>query len=234
MHDIKDIYDKTKLHDTLNDKNDDVPITHTHVFHKEYPRLIKIELPHVEPDGEFYELLYSRESTREFSGKSIELKKIAMILNSCGISDLNRHPERRTYPSAGARFPIEIYLISFNVLNIDPGIYHYNMRKKYLEQLLVKNLKKNEQKLCSSYIENASAVLIFTTVISRSEVKYGVKAYPYSLIEVGHMCQNIQLSCKKYDVHSCPIGGFVNDYISKILDLTNNELPLYTIGLGLK
>ena len=227
------MYNKTKLYDTVNVESDDVPITHTRVFHKNYPRFPKTPLPNIELDGEFYELLYSRKSVRKFTGKSIELKKIAMILNSCGISNSNRDPEQRTYPSAGARFPIELYLVSFNISGIDPGIYHYDMKQKCLEQLLKKNLKKDEQKLCSSYIENSSAVLIFTAVISRSEVKYGVKAYPYSLIEIGHMCQNIQLSCTKYGVGSCPIGGFVNDYISEILDITNDELPLYTIGLGL-
>ena len=230
---MKDIYEKTKLDHTLPDSPSDPPITHTHVFHKEYPRLKKIDMSNTIPDGEFYSLLYSRESSRSFSNEPIPLDTISRIFISCGISDVNRKPEKRTYPSAGARFPIEMYLISFNVTDIDRGAYHYNIDMHCLELLLKKDLTPIMSDFCSPYLENSAAALVFTAVIPRSAAKYWVKSYPYSLIEAGHMCQNIHLACTKFNVQSCPIGGFVNNSVSEILDLTSNELPVYTIGMGL-
>ena len=140
------MYNKTKLYDTINVESDDVPITHTRVFNKNYPRFPKTPLPNIELDGEFYELLYSRKSVRKFTGKSIELKKIAMILNSCGISNSNRDPEQRTYPSAGARFPIELYLVSFNISGIDPGIYHYDHETKMFRTVTKEKFEKKMNK----------------------------------------------------------------------------------------
>ena len=230
---VKDVYELTKLDRSLPDPPSDPPITHTHVFHKEYPRLRRIDMPDAVPDGELYSLLYSRESSRLFSDEPVPLDTVSKILLSCGISDPGRRPERRTYPSAGARFPVEIYLISFNIAGIDRGAYHYNVGRHCLELLLKKDLTPAMWDFCSPYIENAAAAVVFTAVIPRSAAKYWVKSYPYSLIEAGHMCQNIHLACTKFGVRSCPIGGFVNDSVSEILDLTPSELPVYTMGMGL-
>lgn len=221
----------TKLSDNTME-NEEPPITHIHVFHKEYPRLAQTDLPDIVPSGEFFDLLFSRESSRVFSGKPIPLDVLAIILRSCGIVDPSRRPEKRTYPSAGARFPIEVYVVVFKVEGISPGAYHYNFSKHCLELLLEANLTDESTNICSPYVENPAAALVFTAAIARSEVKYGIRSFPYSLIEAGHMCQNVHLACTKLCVGSCPIGGFVNESVSDILDLTDNELPLYTIGMG--
>ena len=232
LSDIRQFYDKTKLSDN-NAESGESPITHVHVFHKEYPRLARTALPDTVPPGELFSLLFSRESSRIFSGKPIPLDMLAIILRSCGLVDPSRQPEKRTYPSAGARFPVEVYAIAFNVEAVRPGAYHYNFSKHCLELLLEADLADEAMSICSPYVENPAAALVFTAAIARSEVKYGIRSFPYSLIEAGHMCQNVHLACTKLCVGSCPIGGFVNDAVSDILDLTDNELPLYTIGIGM-
>ncbi|MDE1810740.1 MAG: SagB/ThcOx family dehydrogenase, partial [Candidatus Micrarchaeota archaeon] len=178
------------------------------------------------------DLLKRRKSERTFSDKPIPLKLIANVLGSCKITD--NDPERRTYPSAGARFPIEIYIVAFRVKGLEPGIYHFNSRKFSLETILLSDLKKFETEFVSPFLKNPAGAVVLTSVMSRSEVKYGLKAYPYSLIEAGHMGQNILLSCIKNKVGSCPVGGFVNDRIIELFDLTEDEVPLYVIGFGFK
>jgi len=231
LDEIKKFYEKTKIV-KFNDDEGIAPITFVHVFHKHYPRLPSIKLPQVDVDGEFEGLLKSRKSVREFSEEPISLTDLAKILHSSRIVDPNRDPERRTYPSAGARFPVEIYLTSFNVNGLEKGAYHYDITQMKLEQLWKKDLGMYKEEIVSPYLRNPAAALILTSVVPRSEVKYGYKAYPYSLIEVGHIAQNILLSCCKYNVGACPVGGFVNNRVTEILDLTQDELPLYVIGLG--
>ena len=63
-------------------------------------------------------------------------------------------------------------------------------------------------------------------------IKYGLRSYPYSLIESGHMGQNIQLTATELDIGSCPVSGFVDDEVIKILDLTEGEIPIYSISIG--
>ncbi|MBS3050735.1 MAG: SagB/ThcOx family dehydrogenase [Candidatus Aenigmarchaeota archaeon] len=210
----------------------DPPVTYTQVFYKEYPRFPSVELPDVTPCGEFDTLLEGRHSERSFADIPVSLDELSRILFTCRIVDRVRDPEKRTYPSAGARFPIEIYPIVFNVDGLERGAYHYDMPRHRLEILLEQDLRDRETEIVSPYLSNTAAALVLTAVLARSEVKYGNKAYPYSLIEAGHIGQNIQLACAKYDIGCCPIGGFVNDAVSEILDLTEDEIPLYVFGTG--
>lgn len=233
LKETKKFYKGTKLtRREFEEPEGKVPITFTKVFHKEYPRFPSIPLAETEEKGEFDTLLEIRKSQRYFSESPISFKELSRVLKSCRIVDNIRDPERRTYPSGGARFPIEPYVIAYNVEGLEAGAYHYSMKNSSLELLLKENLTKRRRMLISPYLENPAATLIFTSVISRSEVKYGLRAYPYSLIEAGHIGQNIQLKCCEIGLGSCPVSGFVDDEVIKVLDLTENEIPLYSISFG--
>lgn len=233
LEQTKLFYNKTKIKKVLEVPDEEPPLTYVKVFYKEYPRLPSIELPSTtDPDSVLETLLEMRQSMRLFSDKPLELKDVAKIFKSCRIVDINRNPERRTYPSGGARFPIETYLVSFNIKKLEQGAYHYNIKRETLEQLLKKDLRNRRRELISPYLDNPAATLIFTSVISRSEVKYGYNAYNYSLLEAGHMGQNIHLACTEIGVGSCSVSGFVADSVKEILDLTDEEIPLYTISIG--
>ncbi|MGC8479501.1 MAG: SagB/ThcOx family dehydrogenase [Candidatus Micrarchaeia archaeon] len=203
LKDVEEFYKKTKLTEISLPKGK-APIEYIHVFHKEYPRFYSIKLPRSSKGGEYNKLLNTRKSVRLFSNKFISIQTLANIFKSCAI--IKNNPERRCYPSAGVRFPIEIYLVAFRIKNLKPGAYHLNIKKFSLELLLKTNLRKYEQELVSPFLNNTAGIIILTSAISRSEVKYGYKSYPFSLLEAGHISQNILLSCTKYNVGSCPVG----------------------------
>lgn len=234
LKETRNFYRKTKLYpDVEGTVEETPPITHIKVFRKSYPRFPSVKLPEVDRENsEFEALLEYRESHRKFSDSSLSLEEISKVIRSCRIIDAKRKPERRTYPSGGARFPVELYVISYNVDDLEQGAYHYNIDKNSLELLLEKDLKKQRRELISPYLENPAATIIFTSVIARSEVKYSLRAYPYSLIEAGHMGQNILLTVAELGLGACPVSGFVDDSVSRILDLTEDEIPIYSISLG--
>ncbi len=101
-----------------------------------------------------------------------------------------------------------------------------------LELLWKTDLRKISGLIVSPFVSNPSAAIVLTSVMARSEVKYGAKAFPFSLIEAGHMGQNLTLAATGLNIGSCPIGGFVNETLSEVLDLTDDEIPLYVISLG--
>ena len=232
---IRNFYNKIKV-DKYSEDNGigEPPITHVKVFYKEYPRLPAIKLSEVErEESEFENLIDYRESNRYFSDKPLDFKKISKILSSCRIVSDFRKPEKRTYPSGGARFPVEIYYLSYNTENLKNGAYHYNIKKNSLEQLIQKDFTRKEQReFISPYLENPAGTILFTSVLSRSEIKYGLRAYPYSLIEAGHMGQNILLASSEIGIGACPVSGFVDKKVNETLDLTENEIPIYSISFG--
>jgi len=231
---IRNFYKKTKLYPDIEGTVEETPpITHIEVFRKSYPRLPSIKLQEVNREcSEFEALLNYRESHRNFSDSPLSFAELSKVIGSCRIVDTKRKPERRTYPSGGARFPVELYLVSYNVHGLKHGAYHYNIDKNSLELLLEQDLTVSRRELISPYLENPAATIIFTSVIARSEVKYGLRAYPYSLIEAGHMGQNLQLAASEIEVGSCPVSGFIDDTVKKILDLTDDEIPIYSISIG--
>lgn len=235
LEDIKKFYDKVRLRKVeWNIEDNEMPITFLHIFKKSYPRLPFVELPISYSESKLEEILKLRESTREFSDESMCLNQIAKILNSVRIIDRKREPERRTYPSAGARFPVETYLIVYNLTDLNKGVYHYNIDKNSLELLWQKNIDEKRLEITGTNILNPAATIVLTSVISRSEVKYWHKALPFSYIEAGHIGQNIILSCAENGIGACPVSGFLDDTLIDVLDLTDGEIPVYTINIGKK
>ena len=232
LKETRNFYEKLKLENIeWNIDDGEIPITFIHIFKKAYPRLSKILLPEVET-GTLEKILHARESIREFSKQPMKLEEISKLLNSCKILDISRDPERRTYPSAGARFPIEVYIIGYNVEGLKKGAYHFNIADQSLETLLEKNLDSKQEEIMGTNILNPAATLVLTSVISRSEVKYRYKALPFSYLEAGHMGQNIILSAAENGIGACPVSGFVDNTLIEILDLTIDEIPVYTINIG--
>jgi SagB-type dehydrogenase family enzyme len=209
------------------------PITHTQVFYKEYPRFETIELP--EPasvSSGLADAWAERCSVRDFGDQPLTLSHISRLFSSCRILDDGRETERRTYPSAGARFPIECYLMAYRVEGLAVGCYHYKVRTHELEVLWPADLASRVDEIVSPFISNPAAAIVMTSVISRAEVKYGYKAYPFSYLEAGHLAQNILLAAAGSEIQTCPIGGFVDQAIVDLLDLTGDEIPVYVIAAG--
>ncbi len=202
------------------------------IFYKEYPRFEAMDLPDDPVDEGLERCWRARRSQREFRDEALPLPELAAALRSCRILEDERPLQRRTYPSAGARFPIEIYVAAFQVEGLKQGLYHYKIRTNQLETLWPADLDSRRETILSPFIDRAPAALILTSALSRSEVKYGHKAYNFSLLEAGHMAQNIQLACETRGLGSCGIGGYVDHEIASLLDLTEDEIPLYVIAIG--
>ena len=232
LEETKKFYELNKVKEIVEASSKEIPITWTHIFHKEYPRMPSLPLIKSKEESELEALFELRESSRIFSEEPIKYGDLSKILLSCRIVNKNRGPEKRTYPSAGARFPVEQYIISFNIDGLEKGAYHYNLERERLELLLKKDLCNSKRDLISPYLENPAGTVVFTSVISRSEVKYGHKAYQFSFIEAGHMGQNILLAATQLGLGVCPVSGFIDSSIKEILDLTDDEIPLYTISFG--
>ena len=239
IDEIKEFYERTKFKvgeviEWVNDYNP--PVNWVKIFFKTYPRMKKIDMNRFEDKGEFCRLLNERESTREFNDSPISFETLNKIFfYSFGIKnpDASSKHTRRFYPSAGARYPIEAYLLNNNVDALDRGLYHYNCKSNQLELLLEKDLSTESSQIFGEAYNGNPNFIVMNGVISRTEVKYGINAYRFALIELGHIGQNISLLAEKENVGCCALGGFDNDKLSKLLDVNQeDEIPLYAFSLG--
>lgn len=204
---------------------------------KTYPTAKKIPLPPPTYEGKTLEkTIYERRSVRAFSEESITLQELSQLLFAAqGITE--NKSMLRAAPSAGALYPIEIYLIANKVSSLQSGIYHYNVREHSLELLKEGNFSKEicEASLNQQPVRDAAVVFIFTAIFERTKSKYGERGERYIYIEAGHISQNLLLQATSLNLASLPVGGFTDEKVNSLLGVDGkNESAIYINVVGKK
>jgi putative peptide maturation dehydrogenase len=166
------------------------------------------DLPVVHPDGDLYDVLTRRRTTRLFaSTSSLAEQELATLLRyvfGChgyfpmGAELVGLH---RTSPSGGGLHPIEVYPLLIAVEGYEPGIYHYNVGQHALELLERVDVDATRDLVDSLtcgqfYLKSASALFLLTARFSRTFWKYRhERAYAVVLLDAAHLSQTFYLVC---------------------------------------
>lgn len=173
-------------------------------------------------------------STRSFSDKPIRLEDLSALLElSFGIKETKS--QRRYYPSAGKRYPIEVYVAVFNAKDFENGVYHYNVLDNSIELMVKGDFQKEMfRNSCDQDCVNACAFQIyFSSVFFRTTEKYGKRGVRYVFLDAGHMGQNLYLISSLIGLGVVAIGGFDDVSINHILRLDDSkESVIYCFALG--
>jgi len=207
----------------------DVPLG----LHKKYDRMEKITLP--DPDHVGMSLSDALEKRSSYVGGTMEgCLSLQEWGNLLGLALKKRSSSAsRNYPSGGALYPIETYLIGNTLEQRAPAVFHYNPSDHALEKLWDLPSDLNIKEL-SRKPENVlfSTLIVFTSVWKRSASKYGDFTYLLALLEAGHVSQNILLVAAALGLSVRPMGEFSDEKISKLLDLDDEcEQPVHSITL---
>ncbi|MCJ7646723.1 SagB/ThcOx family dehydrogenase [bacterium] len=176
------------------------------------------------------EAIVKRHSVRSFSKKELSLDEISQLLWAAyGQRDVDSVTGvSKTVPSAGALYPMEIYLVSSN------GVFHYLPSSHSLEEMSDKDLRSSLSgaALWQEAIAQAAVNFVITCVYDRICWKYGERGVRYAHIEAGHIAQNIHLQAVCLGLGSVPIGAFNDTAVQKALFLPKDNIPLYIIPVG--
>ena len=188
-----------------------------------------LRLPPPEQKGQMSleEALARRRSVREFTPEALTERELSQLLWAAqGIT----HAEGlRTAPSAGALYPLELYVASAG------GFYRYEPRPHQLTQLSERDLRAAMRRasLGQDAITQAPAVFVIAAVYERISGKYGAARAPrYVHMEVGHAAQNLFLEAVARGLGGVPVGAFEDDALHKALELPMDHRPLYLIPVG--
>jgi len=200
--------------------------------HKEYPRMPRIALP---VPGTFsmplHEALHRRVSNSECGAeRPLSLDEIGTVLgNALGMRD----ETRRHYPSGGALYPVETYLIGTVLEGYPSGVFHYHPKAHALEFLWeTPHAFSMSDVIRSEQVMLTPILIVFTSVWNRSATKYGDLSYSHALIEAGHMAQNIMLATTALGMGTRAIAGYDDTVLTSLLDLDEQaEQPIYSVLL---
>ncbi|MDR3492394.1 MAG: SagB/ThcOx family dehydrogenase [Gammaproteobacteria bacterium] len=178
------------------------------------------------------EALAGRRSVRVFKNEPITLLQVSQLLWAAqGITSKNGF---RTAPSAGAIYPLEIYIVSKDVIGLPAGLYHYVPADHTLE-LLREGNKQNAlmiPALIQSGIQDDKADIVIMAVYKRMTVKYGSRGDRFVHMEAGHAAENIYLQAVSLGLGTVAIGSFDDAAVKSVLNLPRDQEPLYIMPIG--
>ncbi|ACB84181.1 SagB/ThcOx family dehydrogenase [Natranaerobius thermophilus] len=201
--------------------------------------IIELSSPNIEGDLTIEEAIEERRSVRSYQEEGLSEQELSQLLWAAqGITDKNRN--YRAAPSAGATFPMEIFVLVEQVEGLASGVYHYLPEKHSLKVLKSEDEDKSEElsqelmkaALGQDSIGEAPVNIIIAAVYDRVTAEYGEVGYRYGKMEAGHISQNIYLQSQGLDLGTVAIGAFHQDSVSNILELSQDTEPLYIMPVG--
>ncbi len=195
----------------------------------------KIELPEIKEKSNVSveEAIKNRRSIRNFKDQEVALSDLSQILWAAqGVTE----EEYRASPSAGATYPLEVYVFIRKVDGLESGIYRFIPEDHSLIKLEEGDFSKKLQKaaLNQGFIGEASFKIVFSAIYERTTKRYGERGERYVYMEAGHAAQNAYLQCESLDLGMVVVGAFDDESVRNILSLKEGEYPLYIIPVGKK
>ncbi len=193
-----------------------------------------IKLPKPAYDGKISveAALKARKSIRSYSAEPLLLDDVSQLL--WAVQGISRKNRMRTAPSAGALYPLEVYLVAGHVQGLQAGIYRYLPHGHELE-LVESGDRRRELAISALHqncIEKGAIDLVLAGVYERTSVKYGSRAKRYVHMEIGHAAQNIYLQAVGLDLGTVVVGAFDDEKVQRTLSMEKNELPLCIMPVG--
>lgn len=180
------------------------------------------------------EALAQRRSVRVYSAANLSLLDVAQLLWAA--QGITAPGGGRTAPSAGALYPLELYLVVGAVDGLATGVYRYRPEKHELEKVKAGDARAAlaAAALGQECVEDAAIDLVFAGVYERTTEKYGDRGIQYVHLEAGHAAQNVYLQAEALELGTVVIGAFEESEVRCVLDLQEQSTPLYIMPVGRK
>jgi len=198
-------------------------------------RIIQLPEPKKDSDISIEETLLRRKSVRDYTEEALTLEQISQLLWSAqGITFRPDGRKGRTAPSAGALYPLEVFLTVRNVKGLEPGVYRFKPEGHQLEKMFIGDVQAelSTAALGQPWVAQAPINIVIAAVYERTTVKYGERGARYVYMEVGHVGQNISLQAISLNLGTVMVGAFDDDEVHRIINMADDEVPLYIIPVG--
>jgi SagB-type dehydrogenase family enzyme len=174
-----------------------------------------------------------RRSVRSFDDRVLNQGQLGQLLWAAqGVTGADA---KRAVPSAGALYPLELYVAAGKVASLAPGVYRYLPGRHELH--LVAPGHQREKLIDAArgqdWIAMAPVVICIAAVFERTTVKYGNRGRGYVYMEAGHAAESLMLQAVALGLATTMVGAFSDDEVKRLLHLGSDEIPLCLIPVGI-
>lgn len=220
--------------DHLRHYDNDIVILQNNVGLASYDSENKIEvLDPIRLNISLADTMAKRKTERDYSDYKITLKEVSTLLYySCGYK--KEDPLRKNVPSSGGFNATEIFAIVLSSDEIKEGIYYFNAKDNVLNNIVVGNFKewiKNDAFFQKEWSE-ASIIFILAANLTRLSQKYLSRVYRLCLLDVGHVAQNLYLTCAALNLKVCEVLGYLEGELEEALNIDDVNQRINQLGLS--
>jgi SagB-type dehydrogenase family enzyme len=188
---------------------------------------IALPAPRREGPMSVEQTLVQRRSVREFTSRRLGPETVGQLLWAA--QGLVGEEDRRTAPSAGALYPLEVYAVT------PEGVEHYLPEEHALERVRSGDVRAALRAACGNqeFVTQAPLTIALCAVYRRIESRYGARRGPrYVHFEAGHAAQNVLLQAVALGLGGVPVGAFDDEQVHAVLGTPEDHPPLYLLSIG--
>jgi len=188
--------------------------------------IVTLPEPNLDGSMSLEQSIASRRSWRDFRSEPLTLEQIGQLAWAAQGQDAKS--KYRTVPSAGATYPLELFVVN------EQGLFRYLLGKHALEKLAGQDLRSALATAAwgQEFIEAAPLTMVFAAEFDRTTRRYGKRGIRYVYMEAGHAAQNVHLQAEALGLGSVAVGAFDDASVSKVLSLPINFEPVYMVVVG--
>lgn len=198
------------------------------------PVVVKLPKPRLSSEVSIEQTLLERRSMREFADTPLTIDEVSQLLWAA--QGITAEWGGRTAPSAGALYPLELYVVVGNVAGLPQGVYKFRPEGHELAKVADGDQRSRlaEAALGQVWVKEGAIDIVVAAIYERTTRKYGERGIRYVHMEAGHAAQNLYLQTTAMDLGMVTVGAFDDERVGEILGLPEDEAPLYVIPVGRK
>lgn len=178
-----------------------------------------------------------RRSIRRFSHAPLTMEELSWLLwCTQGVQKVLPPSTIRTVPSAGARHPLDTYLLINRVKGLNAGLYRYIALEHAVAPIrLDAKISELLQEAClgQDMVVSAAMTLFWVADVYRSAWRYSERAWRYVFLDAGHVCQNLYLAAVPLECGVCAIAAFEDEKLNSLLGVDGeNQFSVYAAVVG--
>lgn len=182
------------------------------------------------------EALKARRTVREFAARGLDLKQVSQLL--WGADGLSDPRGLRTAASAGATYPLEIYLVvgERGVADLPAGVYRYLVKEHALEPGVKGDLRQAVARaaLHQTWMTHAPVIVVIAAEYRRCTTRYGERGIMYTHMEAGLVGANVFLQAEALGLGAGIVGAFEDKGLGQTLQIPKEQVPLLVMPVGFK
>jgi SagB-type dehydrogenase family enzyme len=205
--------------------------------------IIRLPAPRLKGNVSLEETILRRRAVRRYHTEPLLLSQLSQILWSA--QGMTGTREFRATPSAGATYPLEIFVVVGDQCviasvakqasrELRAGTYHYDPKSHSLSLHISGDLRPDLARaaLDEEFIAKVPMDIVICALYHRTSYRYGKRGERYVHIEVGHVGENIHLQAVALGLSTVEVGAFNDEAVANVLGVEEQIRPLYIMPVG--